>query len=110
MSPQGAVHGCRGAYCKQAGIDVVFYVTPIDFGTGTDLLGNDFPRFVRQNVQTLEYVLAGEGYKLLDMTMTLPPARFSWPLVECTPNEHVDEIGRRFIARQVAGRISPSGL
>ncbi|MFH1380265.1 MAG: hypothetical protein ABII23_08310 [bacterium] len=89
---------------KKKGITPVFYVMPIDYQICTQFAGEAFSDKINKNVQLIRSVLADEGTDLLDLSRSLPSEAFDWKFW-LYPNEHLNEIGRSFTAKQIAQRI-----
>jgi len=84
-------------------LQVVFYVTPVDCETGTSCLGDRFVEHVKQNVNVLRSQLAGTSATLVDCSSSLDARAFSWSQY---PNEHLNELGRSFVAETLASTLS----
>lgn len=88
---------------SQAGIPVVFYVTPIDFETGMESLGPRFAEQVMANISQIRKQVSGYPVSFLDLSHDLNASAFSW--LEY-PNEHLNETGRSYIAAQLAHHLA----
>lgn len=87
------------AMSASAGVDLYFYVTPIDVQSGVKAVGPDFERQTRKNVDRVCSVLAQEGLGCLDLAFALGSEFFSFKVY---PNEHLKEAGRRFVAQKIS--------
>ncbi|HOY09534.1 MAG TPA: hypothetical protein PLB05_05595 [Candidatus Omnitrophota bacterium] len=89
---------------KAAGIEPVFYITPIDFQTGVRYVGPAFTDQVEKNVAFIQQVLSAEGVEALDLSRSLGTKYFSWPEDVPTvlyPNEHLKLRGRIFVVENL---------
>lgn len=87
---------------EDAGVQTLVYVTPVDCETGTALLGPRFDRQVRGNVETVRTALPSRHVRWLDLSDALSASAFSWDLI---PNEHLKQVGRQYVATQVAAHM-----
>lgn len=89
-----------GRQLKAAGIQPIFYITPINYQLGERFLGETFTRRVAENVARVNRVLRGEDIELLDLTFTLDAYFF-------VDTEHLTENGKAQVAEALAARIEP---
>lgn len=83
-------------------IDVIFYVTPIDYQIGESYFGEHFTEQVAQNIALITSTLQERDVILLDLSFSLTSEFFDW---QGYPNEHLDENGRNFIAEQLSQEL-----
>jgi hypothetical protein len=86
----------------QAGVDVLFYLTPIDIQGGAQLVGKEFAATVADNSHIIVQTLRAAGAACLDLTTLLPQDRFVDREYAC---EHLDLEGRRRVAEALAAAI-----
>ena len=90
---------------RAAGIEPVFYITPIDCETGVRYLGAGFTAQAEKNVALIQRVLSAEGVQALDLSRSLGTRDFSWPEDNdppaLYPNEHLKLRGRIFVAENL---------
>jgi hypothetical protein len=91
---------------RKAGVEPLFFVTPIDHETGTAWYGPDFRPRVSANVAVIQDVLSDCGARVIDMSFDLGRDAFAYSTI---PNEHLKEYGRRHVARRLAEAIRRSG-
>ena len=84
-------------------LQVAFYVTPVDCETGARCLGDRFTSHIKQNVRVLRSQLAGTSATFMDCSLSLDANAFSWSQY---PNEHLNEVGRSFVAETLASTLS----
>lgn len=93
---------------KKNNIKVVFYVTPIDFEFGNIVIGSDFQKRIVENVSVLTEIANSEGFDMLDLSCALSTNYFTWrsdPAGDYSPNEHLTDKGRLFVARKFKEQI-----
>lgn len=88
---------------EKAGVQVLFYLTPIDYETGDQYLGPRFSERIRENAALFTTKLDEAGQKPLDLTFNLGAGQFHWGSLY--PNEHLNESGRRYVAEQLAQTV-----
>ena len=88
---------------KGTGIEPIFYITPVDVQTGTHLLGDDFIKTLRNNAHVIDSLLTQRSINILDFSSSLPSTCFMWR-EEGYPNEHLNLLGRYFLATSLAQR------
>ena len=88
---------------KEAGIEPIFYITPIDYQSGVRYVGTGFIDQVERNVAFIQSVLLSEGVQALDLSRSLKTNDFSWPEDDHVvyPNEHLKARGRTFVAENL---------
>lgn len=97
------------ALCRIADIpphtdmEVLFYVTPVDYETGDKYLGARFSAHIRESVRLVKRLLAEKGITPLDLSLDLSADKFHWG--SRYPNEHLNERGRRYVAEQLAAAV-----
>lgn len=88
---------------RAKGIDVIFYITPIDYQIGNYYMGESFTEQVAQNIAVITETLQGKDVLLLDYSFSLTSDFFNW---DNYPNEHLNENGRNFIALNLSNKLS----
>ena len=86
-------------------IDVIFYITPLDYETGEQYLEERYHEQVDQNIALITSLLADKDVELLDLSFSLTPEFFAWYEY---PNEHLNENGRNFVAEQLSQALNHS--
>ncbi|MBP9815544.1 MAG: hypothetical protein KBC63_04465 [Candidatus Levybacteria bacterium] len=89
---------------KESNVSVLFYITPIDYEEGREHYNNDFDKTVRSNIKTVKEALGGEGVVILDLSYRLPSSSFAWQGIGYI-NEHLNDHGRKFVAKEIARNI-----
>lgn len=90
---------------KKAGIEPVFYVTPVDWQTLEKNLGVKSITQVASNVSVISEALDKAGVPVLDLSRALPTSEFSWPEDgegPHYPNEHLRLRGRMLVVKSLA--------
>lgn len=88
---------------KKENIGVVYYITPIDYETGTRYLGKRFIDKVNSNILVLQKIFKENNVENpLDLVFALKSDSFYW---EKSVYEHLDEKGRRLVAQEIAKMI-----
>lgn len=88
---------------RAQGINVIFYITPIDYQVGNYYLGEKFTEQVAKNVAVITETLQREDVILLDFSFSLTSDFFNWAKY---PNEHLNEDGRNFIAQNLSDKLN----
>ncbi len=89
---------------KAQGIELIFYVTPVDMQTINQYLGKGSLNRIMQNVELIKKALAPSGVTFLDFSGSLPTTDFSWsedgdgPFY---PNEHLKLRGRMIVVKDL---------
>jgi len=87
---------------KDAGIEIVAYLAPINIQDAARLGGPDLVAAINDRVSRIKGLLAAQHIELLDLHAILPSDRFGdWSCL-C---EHLDELGRKQVAAQVAESV-----
>ena len=86
---------------QRHGVRVLFCVTPIDVETGRKYLGERMVERLRQNIAVIKNAVEPEGAGVLDLSESAPSQWFDWRK-DNTPNEHLNETGKRFVAGRLA--------
>lgn len=94
--------GRIAALCRQEGIPLLVYVTPVDMESGERWIGPAFREIVGNNLDVVRRSLSAHGVNLLDLSALLEAAAFAW---KDFPNEHLAEDGRRRLAEAIASAI-----
>jgi hypothetical protein len=95
------------AICKQSkrnNIRVVFYITPID-NDYIDSAYKGTAQIIQKNVAVVKGVISQNGLSVIDMSSALPSCSFGWK-VDKYPNEHLNEQGRKYVARTLANALT----
>ncbi len=94
---------------KSAGIEPVFYITPVDWQTMQKFLGAASVDRIAKNVGLINLALQKQGVVPLDLSRSLPTAEFSWredgegPFY---PNEHLRLRGRMFVVGNLVAKTA----
>jgi hypothetical protein len=86
---------------RNAGTNTVFVILPVDYQTGEKTLGPRFTRRLKYNVDVIKAAMADEHATVLDLSTALPASAFTWR-PDLYPNEHLNETGRAYVAKQLA--------
>jgi hypothetical protein len=93
----------------QEGIPFIFYITPVDYQSGKEYVGEQFCERLTENTRFIHALFESKGSRVLDLSMSLGTAAFNWGGNArdnfVYPNEHLKEDGRRFVAEQLSKRI-----
>ncbi len=81
-------------------MDVLFYLTPVDYETGNAYLGDRFKEHIAENATVVKSLLEAQGVQPLDLSLDLGADQFCWRSVY--PNEHLNEKGRLYVAERLA--------
>lgn len=87
--------------CRRSGMEPWFYVNPVDVGAA----GAEVREQVARNVETIRAAMARRNAPLLDLSAALDSSCFDWKIAGL-PNEHLNEQGRRRVARAVASFLA----
>jgi len=93
---------------KLNNINVIFYVTPIDYESGNKAVGPEFQRRINDNVSVIKKIASKEGFDIIDLSLTLKASYFSWRTDlkgDFSPNEHLIDKGRLFVANKLKEKI-----
>ncbi len=85
------------------GIDVIFYISPIDYQIGEHYFEEQFSEQVVQNIAVITATLQEKDVILLDLSFSLTSDFFDWIRY---PNEHLNEHGRNFVAEQLLQELN----
>lgn len=86
---------------RSAGIELVIYLTPVNV-EGAKAIDGRLASAIEERAAAVRRLIAREGETVLDLHDAMPSERFhDWGCV-C---EHLDEIGRKFVAEQVAAAV-----
>lgn len=88
---------------RARGINVIFYITPIDYQVGNYYLGEKFTEQVAQNVAVITETLQRKDVILLDFSFSLTSDFFNWSNY---PNEHLNQNGRNFVAQSLSDKLN----
>ncbi|HUR38495.1 MAG TPA: hypothetical protein VM222_03335 [Planctomycetota bacterium] len=81
--------------CRDSGIPLLAYVTPIDIETCERLLGPGIRPRIEKNIDVVRVAMEREGAQWKDAAFLLKARDFDWHRY---PNEHLNENGRRRLA------------
>lgn len=80
-------------------IEVIFYLTPIDYQEGEKYFPGRFKKQLTHNTGFLVSLLSKEG--VLDLSMDLTSDYFAWKK-KGSVNEHLNQAGRQYVAEKLA--------
>lgn len=83
---------------KNYNLNVLFFITPIDYLTGVKYLPYDFKKITTENIEFIDNLLKKQNISLLDFSYSLSSKYFSYNKI---PNEHLKYLGRYFIADEI---------
>jgi acetyl esterase/lipase len=87
--------------CSKHKVDIVFYVTPINYQQGQRYLGDAFVESLHESAGLVESMLVGRtGTTFLDLSTDLEAYAF-------VDMEHLRETGKEYVAEQLALAIQP---
>jgi len=87
----------------EAGVQVLFYVTPVNYQQGQRFVGDAFRTALREKVDLVQSVLGGEpNASLLDLSFDLEAFAF-------VDMEHMREAGKTYVAEQLALAVGSAG-
>lgn len=88
---------------------LVFYLTPIDYETGEDLVGSAFSERIREKGELIRRLTAERGAWLSDLSLSLTASDFGWRGERGNQglvlNEHLVERGRQYVAERLAESV-----
>jgi pimeloyl-ACP methyl ester carboxylesterase len=87
--------------CQERDLDVVFYLSPVNYQQGERVLGSAFRDRLAENVELVKSALSavnGQHVKLLDLTFDLEAYAF-------VDMEHLHETGKTYLAQQIAAAV-----
>ncbi|MFH1894656.1 MAG: hypothetical protein ABH813_02040 [Patescibacteria group bacterium] len=84
---------------RENNIKPVFYITPIDYETGSRYFPGEFSERLKSNTETIKSVFSENHFEVLDFSKDLETDFFAW---EKYPNEHLNEKGRKYVAEKIA--------
>ncbi len=87
------------ADAQQCDLDLLLYITPIDYEEGIRLVGENFTSIVNQNKAVVTAVANAHDVAVIDLSYNLSSEHFPY---HYSPDEHVDEDGRRFIGETLS--------
>ncbi len=88
-------------FAAERGVDVVFYITPVNVEQGERFLGRTFSERFADNVRVVQSRL--EEASLDNVTML--NLAFDLPAYDFTDMEHLTETGKEYVAEQIARTI-----
>jgi len=80
----------------------LFFIPPIDYKSAENLFGEEFTLQIVRNVSVIKSTIAENNGKVLDLSLSLDSSYFSYNKI---PNEHLNQIGRYFVAKKLADYI-----
>jgi len=90
-----------------AGTRMLFYITPVDWQTGVEGVGEGFTSQLQKNIRVIEQVIQTHGGEVLDLSRLLPSEDFNWR-VDLYPNGHLAQEGREKLANRLAAWLVPN--
>jgi hypothetical protein len=89
--------------CRNADIQLIAYITPVNYQRGEAVLGPAFHQQVAANAKIVSETLLAEGARVLDLTFTLEDQYFDQrdPL-----SVHIMGPGRRFVAERLRDELA----
>ncbi len=90
---------------KNCGVNLLVYITPIDYQSGTEKLP-DFKDIVSRNIEAIVQMYKNE-LEIKDLSFSLSREHFTYAL---NPNEHMDDFGRRYVAVELSDEIKTHSL
>lgn len=81
------------------GIDLIFYITPVNVELGDVYVGDVFRRQVGRNTSLIRALLSERGVSLLDLSFDLAAFNFS-------DTEHLRQNGKSYVASRLAAQIA----
>jgi len=89
---------------KKIGIRVIFYITPVDFITCKQYVGEAIVNTFTQNIKKISGALRNKNVELYDFSFLLSPTHFYYG--SPYPNEHLNQKGRGKLANQIAELVN----
>ena len=93
------------AVMRTCGITPYVYVTPVDYEGGVRYAGSSLKKIISENAKIACSVALQAGFSCLNLATALPSAYFTHAEL---PNEHLNEYGRRSVAKALAHFIRQS--
>jgi hypothetical protein len=92
-------------------INAFFYFTPIDYRAGERHLDGQFTGRLKENIAFITSMLKNTGYNfhLLDLSLDLKSRYFAWQ-PKGSVNEHLNQEGRRYVAKKLAETYKKFGM
>ena len=90
---------------QAAGIQPVFYATPIDVETCRVVAGDAVAEQIQRNLEVVRGILAQRNVELLDLTFDLPSSEFNFHMY---PNQHLKDTGRAYVTGRIAEAVRES--
>lgn len=87
----------------RAGITPVYYITPVNYKAAEMYAPNGLTQHIESNIKTITQWLEQRNARFLDLSFDLPDERFVEKHCAC---EHLDDIGRKYVASQLAEHIN----
>jgi hypothetical protein len=84
-------------------IQMLFYLTPIDYQEGERRLPGRFKKQLNHNTTFLCSLISKES--LLDLSLDLTRDYFAWKEIKSV-NEHLNQEGRRYVAKKLAEKLN----
>lgn len=89
-------------HLRTAGIAPIVYITPVDYASGSQWVGEEFSAQLDTNIRVVKELFREEGIEVLDLSRTLGPDAFCY---DWEVHEHLDEGARRFVAGMLVEAI-----
>lgn len=83
---------------KKHEIKIMFYISPIDYETGTKIIGSDFQKITESNSEIICSFINQFELPCLNTAFILNSEYFDYPSY---PNEHLNELGRKILAEKI---------
>lgn len=88
---------------KKNGVNLIYYITPIDYQTGERYLGKKFVDRISDNIDTIISELRKENVTIVNYSFDLKTDKFTWRENGGEyPNEHLNYAGRLFVASELS--------
>ncbi len=91
------------ATAKKSGQKIAFYFTPVDYQCCQKYFTENVEGIIRGNQKFIAKILEDAKIMYVDMSLDAPTEFFSYP--NAYPNEHLNEAGRMFVAKQLESLV-----
>ena len=89
--------------CSQSNVDVLFFITPIDYLYGEQYVPGQFDAITARNIDIITSTLEREDIAYLDLSKSLESSFFSHGMYA---DEHLQQQGRNFVAKSLSDSIN----
>jgi hypothetical protein len=86
---------------------VIFYITPIDYQSGSQFLGTDLENQIRENADLITKILNKKDQNIINLSLSLGADQFIWKSEGWFINEHINQSGKAAVVEHVAAMINP---